>query len=178
MLNNSIDQICNLLGLKIDTVNRAIKNGRIIIPEKEHSQTAGITKSERSIIDNDQPMGKACCNTIERVLSLKTGARCPITFNNQTDLQHAGVLISIPALITQGLLRYENEFSLQDVYYPTSSVFLSLAILSLLRIKTLSGASSLPSGELGKTIGLDRIPEVKTLRTRIAEFCQNTDIDT
>lgn len=122
-------------------------------------------------------MGKACCNTIERALALKTGTSCPITFSNQIDLQHAGVLISIPALITQGLLRYEEDFALQDVYYPTSSVFLSLAILSLLRIKTLSGASSLPSGELGKTIGLDRIPEVKTLRARIADFCQNTDVD-
>lgn len=167
--------------MKVDTVKRAIKDGRIIIPEKEkeqeHNQTTGLTKSERTIIDNDQAMGKACSNTIERVLSIKTGASCPVTFNDQTDLQHAGVLIAIPALITQGLLRYENEFSLEKVYYPTSSIFLSLAILSLLRIKTLSGAGSLPAGELGKTIGLDRIPEVKTLRTRIAEFCENTDID-
>lgn len=122
-------------------------------------------------------MGKACCNTIDRVLSMKTGKRCPVNFSSQTDLQHAGVLISIPALITQGLLRYENEFALENVYYPTSSVFLSLAILSLLRVKTLAGAGSLPPGELGKTIGLDRIPEVKTLRSRIARFSENTDID-
>jgi len=70
-----------------------------------------------------------------------------------------------------------NEFNLEKVYYSTSSIFLSLAILALLRLKTLSGVDSLPSGELGKTIGLDRIPEVKTLRTRIARFCQKTDID-
>ena len=122
-------------------------------------------------------MGKACYNTIDRILAIKTGASCPITFTNQTDLQHAGVLICLPALIAQGLLRYEGNFTLEKVYYPTSSIFLSLAILSLLRLKTLSGAGSLPSGELGRTIGLDRIPEVKTLRTRIAQFCQITDID-
>lgn len=176
-LNNSIEQVCKLLGLKIDTVKKAIKAGRILIPEKKDSQVEIYTKSERSINDNNQSMGKACCNTIERVLAVKTGASCPITFNNQTDLQHAGVLLTLPALITQGLLRYEDEFSLEKVYYPTSSVFLSLAILSLLRVKTLAGAGSLPAGELGKTIGLDRIPEVKTLRTRIADFCQNTNID-
>lgn len=34
----------------------------------------------------------------------------------------------------------------------------------------------MPSGELGRMIGLDRIPEVKTLRTRIAEFSEITDI--
>lgn len=166
-----------MLDLKLDTVRRAIKEGRIVIPEEIQLQAEIFTKSERSIIDNDQAMGKACCNTIDRVLAIKIGASCPITFTNQTDLQHAGVLISLPALITQGLLRYEDEFTLEKVYYPTSSVFISLAILSLLRVKTLSGAGSLPAGELGKTIGLDRIPEVKTLRTRIAKFCQNTDIN-
>ncbi len=176
-LNNSVEHVCKLLDLKVDTIKRAIKEGRIPIPEKPQNQSESSTKSERSIIDNDQAMGKACSNSIERVLSIKTGESCPVTFSNQTDLQHAGVLISIPALLTQGLLRYENEFALENVYYPTSSVFLSLAILSLLRIKTLSGAGSLPSGELGRTIGLDRIPEVKTLRTRIAWFCKNTDID-
>ena len=122
-------------------------------------------------------MGKACSNVIERVLAIQTGANCPITFNNQTDLQHAGVLLALPALISQGLLRYENEFNLEKVYYPTSSIFLSLAILSLLRLKTLSGVDSLPSGELGKAIGLDRIPEVKTLRNRIIQFCQKSDIN-
>jgi len=122
-------------------------------------------------------MGKACGNVIERVLAIQKGVSCPITFKNQTDLQHAGVLLALPALISQGLLRYENEFDLEKVYYPTSSIFLSLAILSLLRLKTLSGVDSLPSGELGKTIGLDRIPEVKTLRTRIVQFCQKANIN-
>ena len=65
---------------------------------------------------------------------------------------------------------------MQKGYYPTSSIFLSLAILALLRIKTLSGVDSLPSGELGRMIGLDRIPEVKTLRTRIVKFSEITNI--
>ena len=122
-------------------------------------------------------MGKACSNVLERVLTIQAGTSCPITFNNQIDLQHAGVLLALPALISQGLLRYEEEFNLKKVYYPTSSIFLSLAILSLLRLKTLSRVDSLPSGELGKTIGLDRIPEVKTLRTRIVQFCQKANIN-
>jgi len=122
-------------------------------------------------------MGKACSNVLERVLTIQTGTSCPITFNNQIDLQHAGVLLALPALISQGLLRYEEEFNIEKVYYPTSSIFLSLAILSLLRLKTLSRVDSLPSGELGKTIGLDRIPEVKTLRTRIVQFCQKANIN-
>lgn len=176
-LGQDIKTICDQLELKIDTVKKAIQLGRIIIPSKTNIQLANTTKSERSVIDNDQTMGKACSNVLERVLAIQTGSSCPIIFNNQTDLQHAGVLLALPALISQGLLRYEDEFNLEKVYYPTSSIFLSLAILSLLRIKTLSGADSLPSGELGKTIGLDRIPEVKTLRTRIVQFCQKANIN-
>jgi hypothetical protein len=123
-------------------------------------------------------MGKACSNLNQRVLSAVSGVKCAIQFDNQIDLQHAGVLIAIPALLNQGLLRYEQEFELDSVYYPTSSVFLALAILTLLRIKTLSGVNSLPSGELGRTIGLDRIPEVKTLRERIAQFSEKLEIST
>ncbi|MDF1546253.1 MAG: hypothetical protein P1P88_00435 [Bacteroidales bacterium] len=122
-------------------------------------------------------MGKACSNLSERVLTIHTGKSCPIVFQNQIDLQHAGALLAIPALMSQGLLKYEDTFNLENVYYPTSSVFLSLAILSLLRVKTLSGLDSLPSGELGKAIGLDRIPEVKTLRARISDYCQKANIE-
>ena len=123
-------------------------------------------------------MGKACVNLNQRVLSALSGVKCPIQFDNQIDLQHAGVLIAIPALLSQGLLRYEQEFELDSVYYPTSSIFLALAILTLLRVKTLSGVNSLPSGELGRTIGLDRIPEVKTLRDRIAQFSEKLEVST
>ena len=172
-----IKEVCNSLGIKEGTVKKAIRAGRIILPCRANPQELSTTKSQRNIIDNNQLMGKACSNVSERMLSIRTGASCPIAHQNQTDLQHAGVLLALPALITQGLFRYENEFKLEDIYYSTNSVFLSLAILSLLRIKTLSGVDSLPSGELGKIIGLDRMPEVKTLRKRIAFFCEQTDID-
>jgi hypothetical protein len=47
---------------------------------------------------------------------------------------------------------------------------MSLAFLSLLRIKALAQSSNISAGELGRVLGLDRIPEVKTLRERIALF--------
>ena len=117
--------ICDHLGLKTGTVKKAIQVGRIIIPAKTRKTLVHTNKSQRNVIDNAQTMGKACSNVLERVLAIQTGASCPITFNNQTDLQHAGVLLALPALISQGLLRYEDEFTLEKVYYPTSSIFLS-----------------------------------------------------
>jgi len=176
-IGNELDYICGLLDLKIDTVRKAIKQGRIIIPEINFEETGGSpTKSERNILDDGQQMGKACSNVSARILAIKTGTSCELKFSNQTDLQHAGVLLALPALLSQGLLRYQSDFKLDKTYYPTSSIFLSLAILALLRVKTLSGVDSLPSGELGRMIGLDRIPEVKTLRGRVAQFSGITDI--
>ena len=169
--------ICDTLNLKTNTVQKAIRYGRIIIPEIQTEERYDIiTKSERNLIDDKQQIGKACSNVAERILAAKAGASCEIKFSNQTDLQHAGVLLALPALLSQGLLKYENNFHLDKVYYPTSSIFITLALLILLRIKTLSGVNSLPSGELGRMIGLDRIPEVKTLRGRIAKFSEITDV--
>lgn len=176
-LGKEVKWICETLGLKPDTVKKAITSGRIILPEGIKKTAEINTKSQRNVIDDKQLMGKACNNVMERVLSMQTGQSCPISFYDHIDLQGAGVLIALPSLISQGLLRYEDEFELENIYYPGSSIFISLAILSLLRLKTLSGVDSLPSGELGRAIGIDRIPEVKTLRERIALFCEKVNIE-
>lgn len=176
--DKSLSEISKLTGIKLDTIKKGIKRGRIkLISKQDIEQHKGLNKSERSVIDNTQAMGKACMNVVERVLSSKTGSTCLPRFREQYDLQQAGVLLSLPALLSHGLLKYEKEFYPDYGYYSISSVFLCLAFLSLLRIKTLEQSSSIPSGELGKAIGLDRIPEVKTLRERIALFCQRTDIN-
>ena len=44
---------------------------------------------------------------------MQTGINCSKLFNNQIDLQQARLLLSVPSLITQGLLRYEDKFILE-----------------------------------------------------------------
>ncbi|MBW6492789.1 MAG: hypothetical protein K0B15_16515 [Lentimicrobium sp.] len=130
----------------------------------------------RNQIDSLQPMGKACVNTLERVLASREGFLCLPTFQPGIDLSYGGVLLSLPALVHNGLLRYRDDFEPDNGYYSIASVFISLAFLALLRVKTLSQSTFTAVGELGKVIGLDRIPEVKTLRKRIALFCQRANI--
>jgi len=122
-------------------------------------------------------MGKACTNTLERVLASKTGENCPINFQTQIDLSQAGVLLALPALLSNGLLLNIDYFKQKSGYYSEMSVFMSLAFLSLLRIKTLAQSGSIPSGELGRALGMDRIPEVKTLRERIAAFSETGKVE-
>jgi len=172
------EEICGITGIKPDTLKKSIQLGKVILSRCETGETEEVlTKSTRSVIDDIQGMGKACINTLERVLSSKTGVPSPAEFKGQIDLHQAGVLLSLPALLANGLLKYEDDFYPDTGYYSVSSVFISLAYLALLRIKTLAQSSGIPSGELGKAMGLDRIPEVKTLRQRIALFCQKADIE-
>lgn len=168
--------ISEKVSIKQDTINKAIKSSRITLsrgPEKIIAHT----KSERTAIDNEQTFGKACSNVLDRILSCKTGVPGKIEFSDQIDLSHAGVLMSLPALLSNGLLKYEKDFYPDQGYYSITSVFITLALLALLRVKTLSQSSQIPAGELGKAIGLDRIPEVKTLRERITLFCEKCNIE-
>jgi len=122
-------------------------------------------------------MGKSCTNALDRVLASKTGINCPINFSSQTDLSKAGILLSLPALLSNGLLQGTDNFKEKTGYYSVESVFMSLAFLSLLRIKTLAQSGNISAGELGRALGLDRIPEVKTLRERIAAFSETGKVE-
>jgi len=135
------------------------------------------TKSNRTVTDDNTGMGKACSNAAERILASVTGASATIKFNEQTDLSCAGVLLSLPALLSNGLLTHSKDFKLNKVYYSEEIIFLCLAFLSLLRVKNLNQSNSIPCGELGRVLGLDRIPEVKTLRSRIARFTTKGDVE-
>jgi len=52
------------------------------------------------------------------------------------------------------------------------SVFVALGFLALARVRSLEALRYEPPGEWGKLLGLDRIPEVRTMRSKIAQLCQ------
>ena len=135
------------------------------------------TKSSRAVLDDTFGMGKSCSNEYERVLASQSGLSATTLFGNHIDLSHGGLLPALPALLACGLLRYVSRFESVTGYYTATHVFISLGFLMLLRVNRLEQTDRVSAGELGRCMGLDRIPEVKTLRGRIADFCKTTDID-
>lgn len=114
-------------------------------------------------------MGVAATNTIERVAA-SIGALNAIRpmFQPAMDIPNGGVLLALPALLSQGLLRHTDKFfSLPSGYYGIDSIFLLLALMALARIKSIEQLRYSAPGEWGKLMGLDRIPEVKTLREKM-----------
>jgi len=85
------------------------------------------------------------------------------------DLNNAGVLLALPALLASGLLfETEKHFQLPKGYYGVKSIFLTLAFMALSRLRSMESLRYCAPGEWGKILGLDRIPEVRTLRNKVA----------
>lgn len=96
------------------------------------------------------------------------------TFEANKDIPFGGVLLALPALLSCGLLSdVEQYFQLPPGYYSLQSIFLLLALMALCRIKTAEDLRYTAPGEWGKLLGLDRIPEAKTLREKIKLLSQN-----
>jgi hypothetical protein len=96
----------------------------------------------------------------------------PIEFERVADVPDGGVLFALPALLLIGLLNKSREiFSMPEGFYPLESIFVLLALMALARIPSLEALRYVAPGEWGKLIGLDRIPEVRTLRQKISELC-------
>ncbi len=118
-------------------------------------------------------MGYGTTRTLDRVLaSCGLLASAGLEFICANDVPQGGVLLALPALLTEGLLRHTRSFySLPPGFYPLESVFLYLALLSLVRCPSVEQTRYQAPGEWGKLLGLDRLPEVRTLRQKIALLC-------
>jgi len=90
------------------------------------------------------------------------GARYPL----------AGLLIALPALADTGLLACARQVygRLRDGYYGLDAVLVHLVFQALLREPRAEGATRIPPPAMGRVLGLDRAPEVKTIRRKIGEL--------
>ena len=90
------------------------------------------------------------------------GARYPL----------AGLLLALPALEGTGLLDCARATygRLRNGFYGLTATLLTLVFLALLREPRAGGATRVPPGALGRVPGLDRAPEVKTIRRKLAEL--------
>src|SRR5437867_8024114 len=97
----------------------------------------------------------------------KLGGPAPLEFEAVCDVAGGGVLAAVPALLAQGLLRRPGSYQLPQGFYGIDSIFLGLAFMALARIRSLEQLRYEAPGEWGKVLGLDRIPEVRTLREKV-----------
>ena len=115
-------------------------------------------------------MGMGASNVMDR-LAASVGDLVAVepVYQPVLDVPHGGVLLALPALLAVGLLHQTQKyFALPKGYYGLESIFLVLAFMALARLQSVEALRYCAPGEWGKLLGLDRIPEVRTLRKKIA----------
>ena len=90
------------------------------------------------------------------------GARYPL----------AGLLLALPALEGTGLLAAARQVygRVKDGFYGLTATLLTLVFLALAGEPRAEGATRVPPAALGRVLGLDRAPEVKTIRRKLGEL--------
>jgi hypothetical protein len=130
------------------------------------------TKSARAALDCAAPMGRGASATVERLAASlgRLDAVAP-RFEQALDVTQGGVLFALPALLVSGLLRHASRyFHLPRGYYELKTIFLLLAFMALARLESIERLRYYAPGEWGKLLGLDRIPEVRTLRAKVTHL--------
>ena len=82
---------------------------------------------------------------------------------------HAGVLLALPALVTSGVFTIARQIygSLGPAFDGLRTTLVALLLMALLRIQRPEGLKEHAPDDLGRVLGLDRAPEVKTVRRKL-----------
>jgi transposase len=172
------------VGVSEGTIRHAVKRGRLQRPlkQKESCGSGGECEAEevmgpheRSERSVSSSLGVGVSREEERLLA-QTGAleEAEPRFEAMEAVAHGGAFVALPALLHQGLLAGGEAVygKLRNGFYGLTSVLLTLANMALLRIQSPEQLQYHPPAELGVLLGLDRVPEVKTLRRKLRELSE------
>ena len=70
----------------------------------------------------------------------------------------------------EGILCPAEHLSLPSEFYSAMHILVLMGFMALGRIRRPEGLRHVPPGELGKVVGLDRAPEVRTLRKKVEKM--------
>jgi hypothetical protein len=97
-------------------------------------------------------------------------------FEPAVDVSLGGLLAGLPALCANGLLSgIDRHLKLPIGFYSCLHILLTLGFMALARLRRPERLRHVPPGELGKVVGLDRVPEVRTLREKITLMASGGD---
>ncbi len=181
-----ISAVAQVVGIAESTFRKAITRGAVRYARPDNLEAPicsdtpkASTKSERSQIDAQasQGMGTACTRTDERMLAaIGLAERVMARFERCDDVMYGGLLAGLPALCENGLLSGIGKYlELPRGFYQCLTILLVLGFMALARIRRPEHLRHIAPGELGKVVGLDRVPEVKTLREKLRWMAENGD---
>jgi transposase len=93
-------------------------------------------------------------------------------FREGASVPGVGVLFALPCLVESGLFRVGRKLygEIGPAFYGLRTTLLTLLLMALLRIKRPEHLKERDPAAFGRLLGLDRAPEVKTLRRRLTRL--------
>jgi DNA-binding CsgD family transcriptional regulator len=136
-----------------------------------------VREMEPGSVAEQRPGQSLDCNPLDRSMDRLMAAlglledAAPL-FAPASNLPRAGVLLAVPILLASGLLPAAEKIyrSLGPAFYGLRTTMVAYVLLALLRIPRPETLKEHSPGALGRIVGLDRMPEVKTLRRKLTRL--------
>ncbi len=171
-------RVAKQVGVSEGAIRAALREGRLVRPPRREpvgppSERPATGPGQRNLEDLSCSAGVAVKRTEDRALA-RTGllVEAAPVFEPAEAVARAGVLVALPVLLGQGLIEVGQEVydAVRNGYFGLSSMLLTFAFMALLRIKSLEALPAHAPGEFGAILGLDRAPEIRTARRKLAEL--------
>ena len=93
-------------------------------------------------------------------------------FGNAKAVPGAAVLCAVPVLVASGIFQVASKLygDIGPAFYGLRTAFLTLLLMALWRIKRPEALKEHDPQALGRVLGLDRAPEVKTVRRKLSRL--------
>ena len=159
------------LGISPSTFSENRRAGVIAKPAAhDPSPLAVVDRNARERRDRQAPMGRAARDVEGRMLAC-AGLMKEVEpgFGEPAHaVVRGGVLAALPMLLDEGLVGAANRLlRLPNGYYGLTTILVFVALMTLARVRNPESVRYQAPGEWGCVLGLDRGPEVKTLRRKI-----------
>jgi hypothetical protein len=171
----SIRQAADAVEVSEGIVRHALSRGDLERPAPASTEASVVGPEARSRSAVQADGGIAVTRHGERALARMGQLHEAVPeFTAAEAVRYGGALVALPGLLMQGLLEVGEQTygGLKNGFYGLRSILLILALMALLRIRTPEQLQGNPPGELGILLGLDRAPEVKTLRRKLRELAE------
>ena len=174
--NQSLRTIGETVGVSEFSVRRALKLVAEQAANAAETPAAGEpeTQEPTPAPQPELPLRPAPApRTAERAAAGLLGCAVPV-FSPAAHIRHAGLFLAFPALETTGLLSCAKDVygSLPNGFYGLETILVDSVLRALAGESRAEGATRFDPLELGRVLGLDRAPEVKTIRRRISQLAE------
>ena len=171
----SLRAVAAATGVSTGSVRRALTPATSELDQDDAGDAQGGDAQVLARVADLPVLAVPAARTTDRVAARWHGIECagPV-FTPAAQVPLAGLFLALPALEATGLLTCAKEVytRLPAGFYSLDTMLVEGVLRALAGEPRAEGATRIDPTDLGRVLGLDRAPEVKTIRRKIAQLAQ------